>query len=42
MLYVFDRDDWRAIVARSEAATNDHGDADRWQMEMAVCLSYLK
>ena len=24
-----DRDDWRAVVARSEAATDDHGDADR-------------
>ena len=27
-----DRDDWRAVVARSEAATDDHGDTDRWQV----------
>ena len=24
-----DRDDWRAVVAMSEAATDVHGDADR-------------
>ena len=24
-----DREDWRTVVARSEAATDDHGDADR-------------
>ena len=26
---VIHRDDWRAVVARSEAATDNHGDADR-------------
>ena len=27
-----DREDWRTVVARSEAATDEHGDADRWQV----------
>jgi len=25
-----DRDDWRAVVAMNGAATDVHGDADRW------------
>ena len=29
-----DRDDWRSLVAKPEAAYFEHGDADKWQVNM--------
>ena len=36
-----DREDWRTVVARSEAATDEHGDADRWGDLLLFTVYYL-